>query len=95
MQAQTIKKYKNSPEVRAVLAQVRREQRTKKKKAEDKIEIIKPKKQHNFNDIIEASFDNTEYVKGQDKLMVQYREKELKILTEILEELRTIRRKIK
>ena len=62
---------------------------------DEDIEIIKPKKQHNFNDIIEASFDNTEYVKGQDKLMVQYREKELKILTEILKELRTIRRKIK
>jgi hypothetical protein len=59
------------------------------------IEIIKPKKQHNLNDIIEASFDNTDYVKRQDKLMVEYREKELKILNEILEELRIIRRKIK
>ena len=59
-----------------------------------KIEVIKPKKQHTFSDIIESSFDNVDYVKGQDKLMVAYREKELKFLEEILE-LRTIRKKIK
>jgi hypothetical protein len=62
---------------------------------QNKIEIIKPKKQHSFNDIIEASFDNTDYVKNQDKLMVAYREKEMVLLKEILEELRIIRGKIK
>ena len=59
------------------------------------IEIIEPKKQHTFSDIMEAPFDNMKYVKGQDKLMVEYREKEITLLTEILEELRTIRGKIK
>mgnify|MGYP001306785715 CR=1 FL=1 len=59
------------------------------------IEIIKPKKSRGLNDLIDASFDNADYVKGQDKIMVDYREKELKILKEILEELRVIRSKIK
>ena len=61
----------------------------------DNIEVIKPKKQHTFNEVINASFNNVDYVKGQDRLMVEYREKELKVLNEILEEIRTIRRKIK
>ena len=62
---------------------------------EEKIEIIKPKKQHDLKDLFEAPFDNMEYVKGQDKKMIEYREKEITLLTEILEEIRTIRRKIK
>ena len=61
----------------------------------DNIEVIKPKKPHGLNDLIESSFDNVDYVKGQDRLMVEYREKELRLLNEILEELRTIRSKIK
>ena len=61
----------------------------------DKIEIIKPKKQHDLKDLFEAPFDNMEYVKGQDKKMIEYREKELELLRKILEELQTIGRKIK
>ena len=59
------------------------------------IEVIKPKKKHNLNEVMEAPFDMMDYTKGQDRLVIEYREKELKLLSQILEELGTIRRKIK
>ena len=61
----------------------------------DDIEVIIPKKKHDFKDLIESSFDNVDYVKKQDKLVIEYREKETKLLSEILNELRIIRSKIK
>ena len=62
---------------------------------QDKVEVIIPKKKHTLSDVMEAPFENMDYVKKQDKLVIEYREKETKLLTEILEELRIIRRKIK
>ena len=63
--------------------------KTKKEIAED-IEVIKPKKQHNFKDLIEAPFENMDYVKNQDKLLIRYREQEIQLLKQILSELQKL-----
>ena len=54
------------------------------------VEVIKPKKQHDFKDLIEAPFENMDYIKKQDRLLIEYREQEIQLLTKILEELQKL-----
>jgi len=65
--------------------------------SEDKVRIYnpKPKKQHSLNEVMNAPFDMMDYTKSQDQLVIEYREKELALLSEILKELKIVRGKIK
>lgn len=54
------------------------------------VEIIKGKKARTFQDVMESPFEAMEYAKQQDKLVIEYREKELALLREILKELKTL-----
>jgi hypothetical protein len=54
------------------------------------VEVIRSKKQHNFDDLVEVPFEMIDYTKNQDKKLIEYRKQEIQLLSQILKELQKL-----